>query len=135
MKLKILGYTIDIQKVKEIERKEWTQSEIDTLVKLRSEAHSWKEIEELMNRSASDCSNKYYIVKEQKTNNKDIIKIDDTTIVRHGDKEIQFIDAGWYILLATMEGVCLKKYDGPNRYDEARNDAEMYAEKGEIPFL
>jgi hypothetical protein len=68
MKFKILGYTVEIQKAKRgykngVTRRKWTSSEINTLVRLRSEEHSWKEIGELMNRTAKSCSARYYIVK------------------------------------------------------------------------
>ena len=68
MKIKIIGYTVEIRKTKRrykerVARRKWTSSEINTLLKLRSEGHSWKEIGELMNRSADSCSSRYYIVK------------------------------------------------------------------------
>jgi len=61
-----------------------------------------------------------------------IIKKGDTTIVSHKGIKVAFIDAGWYISLTTMNGICLKNYDGSNRYHKANRDARMYIDHGEI---
>jgi hypothetical protein len=63
-----------------------------------------------------------------------IIKQGDTTVIRYKGTELAFIDVGWYISLTTINGICLKNYDGADRIHQANHDAELFIKYGEIPF-
>ena len=71
MKFNIFGYELKLEfkektKRKGYSRRSWTTSETNTLLKFRNEGKSWKEIGELMNRTAQACQNRWYVIHKGK---------------------------------------------------------------------
>ena len=71
--MKLFGYEITIKKAKKrrspdhkVTRRSWSRSELDSLLRLRSENRNWEEIAGLMNRTPVACSTMYSKVKNGK---------------------------------------------------------------------
>ena len=66
--MKIFGFNLPWAKKRRKRKsgyatKTWTVSETNTMLRLRSEGHSWREIGEMLNRTGPSCSSRYYKVK------------------------------------------------------------------------
>ena len=60
--MKLFGYTITITKTKKktgYSRRNWTESETNSLLRFRNEGKSWEEISKLMNRSYAAVAARY----------------------------------------------------------------------------
>lgn len=72
MKIKLLGYTLEIHKKKARKRpagysaKRWTKSEINTMLKWHSEGQSTKDIADKLGRTAQAVSTRLYKIRKQK---------------------------------------------------------------------